>query len=461
MVTCKELTGNIECGKKAVFNVGKNLPGNTCAKHKKKGFYDIYGYKCQDTECIKNATFGYQKRLYCVDHKKSDMKSLVGKKCKQCDKRASFNYSGLQKEYCLDHKLEEMVDTAHKSEVCMYISDDNVKCTKRSSFGEKGDDKKEKKYCKDHIQLLNTHVNFSVKKCNTEHCNEIAKFNFQDKVKLFCREHKSDGMVNVTKHCLECDTSPSFNYVYEKTPYYCSKHKKDGMVDVHNPKCKENNCNNYSIFGYKISTHCSSHKSNDMIDLRHSKCIECHNISINSDNRYRKHCIRCFLYKFPDEPIAYTCKLKEKHTMDFIQETFPDQTIFFDKKVDGGCSKRRPDCYIDKLLFIIIIECDENQHNNYSCENKRMMELFNDFGDRPLVFIRFNPDSYIDNNKNKIPSCFSSHAKHDIPIIKNKDNWNDRLIVLKKVVDKYLSMNEIPEKTITIHQLFYNGFTLI
>ena len=68
----------------------------------------------------------------------------------------------------------------------------------------------------------------------------------------------------------------------------------------------------------------------------------------------------------------------------------------YDKKIQDGCSTRRPDLFLDLGYQIIIIEIDENQHIDYdcSCENKRIMELSQDVGHRPIVFIRFNPDDY-------------------------------------------------------------------
>ena len=57
---------------------------------------------------------------------------------------------------------------------------------------------------------------------------------------------------------------------------------------------------------------------------------------------------------------------------------------------------------------IIIIEIDENAHTDYdcSCENKRLMEISQDLGFRPIVFIRFNPDDYVDKDGNNIKSCW-------------------------------------------------------
>ena len=56
----------------------------------------------------------------------------------------------------------------------------------------------------------------------------------------------------------------------------------------------------------------------------------------------------------------------------------------------------------------MIVEIDENAHTDYdcSCENKRLMEISEDLSHRPIVFIRINPDDYVDNNGKKIKSCW-------------------------------------------------------
>jgi hypothetical protein len=120
----------------------------------------------------------------------------------------------------------------------------------------------------------------------------------------------------------------------------------------------------------------------------------------------------------------------------------------------GGCSRRRPDAYLDLFTHVLIIECDENQHENYICENKRTMELFQDFNNRPIVFIRFNPDSYVVGIK-KILSSFKIHKISGVPIIRNKKEWNNRLNTLKDVIHKYLG--KIPEKEVTIENLFFDS----
>ena len=59
-----------------------------------------------------------------------------------------------------------------------------------------------------------------------------------------------------------------------------------------------------------------------------------------------------------------------------------------------GCSKKRPDVYFDLQCHVVI---DENQHNRYDslCECSRINEIVNSIGGRPVIVIRYNPDSKI------------------------------------------------------------------
>jgi hypothetical protein len=67
-----------------------------------------------------------------------------------------------------------------------------------------------------------------------------------------------------------------------------------------------------------------------------------------------------------------------------------------------GCSKKRPDVYFELTKHCIIVEIDENQHNNYgdNCECARINEIVNGIGGKSVIIIRYNPD--VVRNKNKI-----------------------------------------------------------
>ena len=103
-------------------------------------------------------------------------------------------------------------------------------------------------------------------------------------------------------------------------------------------------------------------------------------------------------------------------------------------------------------------EIDENQHIAYdtSCENKRMMELSKDAGHRPIIFIRFNPDDYKKDGKN-ITSCWSINQKGICTIKKSKKNeWDERLNVLKQHINYWINPSNITTKTIEIIHLYYD-----
>ena len=81
------------------------------------------------------------------------------------------------------------------------------------------------------------------------------------------------------------------------------------------------------------------------------------------------------------------------------------------------------------------------------------MELFKDFNNRTIVFIRFNPDGYTKGDK-KVPSSFKYHKTLDIPAIRDKKEWTTRIDLLKQTIDFHLV--NIPTKELTIEKLFYD-----
>jgi hypothetical protein len=144
--------------------------------------------------------------------------------------------------------------------------------------------------------------------------------------------------------------------------------------------------------------------------------------------------------------------LKEHHMRDALKEHFPEVSMIFNKKVDNACSAKRPDVRIEMFTHTIVIECDENKHSTagYSCENKRLMEIFRDLGNRPMVVLRFNPDKYT-KNEEKIPSCFQSTPTGQLKL--DKKEWKSRIDALVKVIKQHIE--EIPEKELTVERLFY------
>ena len=105
---------------------------------------------------------------------------------------------------------------------------------------------------------------------------------------------------------------------------------------------------------------------------------------------------------------------------------------------------------------IIIVEIDENNHTEYdcSCEHKRLMQISQDLQHRPIVFIRFNPDAYTNQDGILIKSCWGLNKLGVMQIVKNKQKeWEERIDVLKQQIQYWID-NPI-DKTIEIVELFY------
>ena len=389
------------------------------------------------------------KAQYCFNCKEPDMIDIKHPKCIKClKKRPTFGLPDDKiAKYCFNCKEPDMIDIKHKK--CIICNN------KRPTFGLPGN--KIAEYCftckkEDMIDITNS-------KC-IECKKTIPRFGFPtDKICNYCSKCKKEGMVNLKDHkCIECKkTIPIFGFPTDKIRNYCAKCKKEGMVNLKDPKCIE--CKKtIATFGFstdKIRNYCTKCKKEGMINLKDSKCKSewCNTLS---NKKYEGYCCYCFMHLFPDKQVSRNYKTKEKYVVDYIKEQFKDIDIIADKQIQGGCSRRRPDILIDLGHQIIIVEIDENQHINYdcSCENKRIMELSQDVGHRPIIFIRFNPDDYKTNLKN-ITSCWGLN-KNGICTIKKckQEEWNERLIILKEQINYWL-INKT-SKLLEIIQLFYD-----
>jgi hypothetical protein len=408
-IKCKEKN----CTVRPSFNVKEEKKPLYCFKHKKDDMINVITHKmCVD--CNVRASFnvkGEKKPLYCSKHKKQGMIDITAKKCVDCDVQPSFNNQGETKPlYCLTHKKEGMIDV--KSKTC-------IECKKQPCFNTDGNTKA-----------------------------------------IYCADHKKEGMIDVKhKTCLECDVIPSFNNQGEKNGLYCNKHKKNGMINVKSKTCLECDViSNFNNQGEKKPLYCLTHKKEGMVDVKHKTCISDWCATRFTNKKYDGYCLFCYINLFPDKPVSRNYKTKEYSVLDFIKTKFPHFDFIADKIISGGCSRRRPDLLLDMLYQIIIIEIDENQHTDYncSCENKRLMELSQDLGHRPIVFIRFNPDDYKKDGKN-ITSCWGCD-KNGICVVKKskQKEWLERLNTLEEQIKYWTCPENMTDKTIEIIQLYYD-----
>ena len=234
------------------------------------------------------------------------------------------------------------------------------------------------------------------------------------------------------KFCKECDGRA-----------YCPEHGKLKKI------CKD--CGAKSICKHnKHKSYCK--ECNGSACCRSPWCS-----TIPSNRQYEGYCLICYIHLFPEKPILRNYKTKEKAVADFVKASFPDQTWIHDKKVADGCSKRRPDLLCDLGDQVVVVEVDEDQHEGYdcTCENKRLMEISQDIGHRPLVFIRFNPDDYIGHDGTEHPACWEPNAL-GLCSIADRTIWDHRLDTLRQTIQSWLSQRT--EKTLEVVQLYFNGF---
>jgi hypothetical protein len=334
-------------------------------------------------------------------------------------------------------------------------------------------------------------------KCIQEGCTKGPSYGVEYTTKrLYCATHKKDGMVNVIKRkkcehnrqksqCKDCSGSCICEHNKRKSQCkdcgggsICEHNKlksqcKDcggSRICEHNKRksdCKD--CGGSSICEHnKYKAQCKDCGGSSICEhnKRKSECKNCGGsklcksswCSTRVTKKYDGYCFYCYINMFPDKPVARNYKTKEYSVVEYVKTTFSQFDWTTDKKVQDGCSKRRPDLLLDLGYQIIICEVDENQHIDYdcSCENKRIMELSQDLGHRPIVFIRFNPDDYILKTRN-ITSCWELDKKGIYRIKKSKKNeWDKRLKALEDQIKYWTDPLNKTEKTIEVIQLYYD-----
>jgi len=410
--------------------------------------------KCIFKNCniLPNYNYINEKALYCVKHKEDTMINVIDKKCiiKNCNKIPIFNYENEKALYCVKHKLDNMIDVKNKK--CK-IKD----CKKQPAYNYENE---KALYCAQH--KLDGMVNVLNKKCIKLDCKKQPTYNYENEKALYCAQHKLDGMINVKdKKCRfkDCKKQPTYNYENEKA-LYCTQHKLDGMTNVKDKKCRFKDCKKQPHYNYinEKALYCAQHKLDGMINVKDKKCKTnlCNTLV---KNKYKGYCLRCFIYNFPDSKLIRDYGTREAKVSQFIKDTYTNLNITYNKAIDGGCSSHRPDIFICCLTHSVIIEVDEHQHkkgNSYNpeCELRRINNLFTDLADRPIIFIRFNPDSYT-NNKNKlIKSCFEYSEDRGLP--KANKTLQTRLKKLKNIIDDNLV--KVPTEHITTIKLYYDGY---
>ena len=328
------------------------------------------------------------------------------KLCKEgCGENAYYKYN--EDYYCRKHKVEEAIDIRH----CVH-GVQKAYCKEGCGGSAYCDHGVRKAYCKDcGGSALCVHKKEKAL-CKEEGCGGSA-FCVHGKIKATCKEEGCGGSA------------------------FCDHGKRKAT-------CKDCGGSAYCDHG-KLKVNCITCNPK-------RACGYCKYVYVDPRYRFHPYCFRCYCFLNPDAEIPRKFKIKEIHLRDALKARLGNVTMVFDKTVDGGCSRKRPDVLIDDGGFPVIIECDENKHSGYdsSCENKRVMELFSDLGSRPLRMIRFNPDAYKDDAGVKHSSCFKPTTTG---LSVNKKEWEHRVNILVELIEK--KMKTEPRKEVEMSYLFY------
>ena len=445
------------CGTRPSYNNPNEKKGIYCKTHAKPGMIDVLSNKCIEPGCGIYPLFNNPEEtsgLYCKTHAKPGMINVESKKCIEpgCNTRPSYNIEGEKTAlYCKEHAKKDMISVTHKT--CL-----EQDCTLRPSFNNPG-----------------------------------------EKIGIYCKEHSKPGMVDVENvFCIEsgCGIYPSFNYIGEKVRLYCKTHAKPGMITLRQQNCLIENCTNNANYGYcgNSVTHCYEHKLPFMLTNPKKTCIgneqeKCKDIAVYGINE-PLHCEDhksedeiCWLVKpctkckrtnelLDKEGLCYfICSLEKLDLARKNHEKVKESIMILylrnniilsdnikelpcDKIVNKNCNLYRPDLPYDCSSHILVIECDENQHKNYnweSCisnkslehaEEKRMYEIMIAYEGKPIIFLRYNPDSFSVKGK--------TSKKYTI---------NKRLEILKKWVE-YCMKLDISEISglVQYKKLFYDEY---
>ena len=188
---------------------------------------------------------------------------------------------------------------------------------------------------------------------------------------------------------------------------------------------------------FKSNSDLKRHKSNvhDIGDHNCNICLRNRNSSIKHENM--NICRDCY------KRMTGKSSRIEHIWSDYIDKHIgTDYLLSNDKslKHNGGCSLRRPDKMYTGIELVEIDECDENQHlyanGDYTCDENRISEIYDEIDGKKLVVIRWNPDNY------KVPDGYT------------KKNRKERLELMVKF-KKHVRKNP-PSDIIHIYYMFYD-----
>lgn len=318
-----------------------------CSSCKTDGLIDVVNPGCKCGK-VSKPHYGYSNSIAecCIDCKEPGMIPVYRRFCQICGlKSARFSVEGQLSTHCTSCRNSGMILTANLARRC-------IKCRlKLAAFS--GEKTKEPVYCASCREYGSQRVvgNF----CIYENCCKLASFGFPGTV-----------------------------------PAFCAVHRQNGTIFRPRRNCAAEDCRDFAVFGTGSPLHCEIHKQPEELDLIQKTCNSCGLISIVT---MAGLCSYCDLTN--NRP---TYMHRQRIINSLLQTTnFSAELVGVDQLVaENSCGRERPDFVWDCSTHFVILEVDENQHKSYpkECEIIRMINIAQSLGGPPVVFIRYNPDSY-------------------------------------------------------------------
>jgi len=373
---------------------------------------DLCNYKCKENWEIKrhkrnkhNIDVNW---IYCdlCDYKaknNSHLKSHKSNKHNIGIKWYFCDHDGCDHKCKVKKNLKQHKSNKHNIGVIWYTCD---KCEYSS---------KTKGTLKDH--KANMH-NIGVKWFYCEKCDHKCKTN-----SLLTVHKRQKHDINVT--WVYCD---QFNCIHRtKTSSSLKKHKQDMHdIDVIWFACEHKGCDSK----FKSNSHLKRHKQNKHnIDVKWHYCDKagCGD-KFKSNAHLKRHksqvhdigdkncefCLRNvysltgYKDKIGNHKICRKCYNKatgkesraETAMSDYLNKHIGKEFLLgTDTTIKGeACQRYRPDKIYGTPGKVIHIECDEHEHKrkggNYSCDEKRISDIYDEFPGNDHIVIRWNPDNY-------------------------------------------------------------------
>jgi len=234
-----------------------------------------------------------------------------------------------------------------------------------------------------------------------------------------CGINRSQCRICRVQPLLECTKCPQTCRSSIELENHMRTHTDEKPFKCNHKRCSFRSASKGSLTRHKGQLH----------DIGNEQCTICYDNCyrprswIDGNSKEEVNCCRTCDREFNGESVRV-----EYDWSDCLDEHFHPEFRLCTNTQVNSCNKSRPDALyaVPALILPALIlhgECDENQHQGklYSCEEKRISELYDQFCGMQYIVVRVNPDAY-------------TH-----PDGRDKPEWEMRKVLMLKVMKACLT----------------------